>query len=203
MSEQIAGLVAEVERQTDEILRLAGSLGPEAFLWRPHPDKWSVGEHIEHVSLTNRPYLEAIDESVRAAREAGWSGTGPYRGGLVGRWFARLMEPPPSRRLPTVGHLEPPPELGQETVLAELQAVHEATVTSLRAAEGLDLGRAKIRSPFLKLMKLPVIQAFEVMFAHTRRHIWLMREVMEAPGFPAGPRGADIAGESGSPGEAG
>jgi hypothetical protein len=207
MSEQIDRLIAEVERQTREILRLAGSLGPEAFLWRPQTDKWSVGEHIEHISLTNRPYLKAIDESVRAAREAGRTGAGPYRGGLIGRWFTRMMEPPPRRRMPTVEHLEPPPDLDREAVLVELEAVQEATITSLRAAEGLDIGRARIRSPFLKLLKLPVIQAFEVMFAHTRRHIWLMREVMGASDSPAtagepGGRGEpDVPGDPGFPGE--
>ena len=185
MSEQTAALVAEIRRQTDEILQLAGALEPAEFLWRPHPDKWSVGEHIEHISLTNRPYLSAIDESVRAAREAGWSGSGPFRGGWIGRWFARWLEPPPGKRTRTPDYLEPPPDLDREAVLAELQAVQEATMTSLHAAEGLDIGRAKIRSPFLKVLKLPVIQAFEVMFAHTRRHIWLMREVLGNPGFPS------------------
>lgn len=184
MSEQIAALIAEVERQTGEIVGLAGALDPDVFLWRPEPDKWSVGEHIEHISLTNRPYLAAIDEAVRAARAAGWRGDGPYRGGPVGRWFAGMMEPPPRRRLPTAKRLEPPPDLEREMVLTEVQAVQEATVTSLRAAEGLDIGRARIRSPFFRLLRLPVIQAFDVMLAHTRRHIWLMREVMEAPDFP-------------------
>lgn len=184
MSGQIGGLMAEVERQTGEIVGLADCLDEDSFQWRPKPDKWSVGEHIKHISLTNRPYLDAIDQALHEAREAGWSGAGPYRGGPVGRWFARMMEPPPRRRLPTVGRLEPPPDLDRESVLTELAAVQEATVTSLRAAEGLDIGRAKIRSPFLKLLRLPVIQAFEVMLAHTRRHIWLMREVTGAPGFP-------------------
>ena len=60
---------------------------------------------------------------------------------------------------------------------------------SLRAAEGVDLRRASIRSPFMKLLKLPLIQAFEIMFAHTRRHIWLMREVLGSPDFPSERRG--------------
>lgn len=184
MSGQIADLVDEVERQTGEILGLVGDLAPKAFGWRPEPDRWSIGEHVEHISLTDRPYLAAIDESVRRAREAGWSGAGPYRGGFVGRWFIRTMEPPPRRRMPTLKRLEPPTDLEREPVLVELQAVQEATITSLRAAEGVDIGRAKIRSPFFRLLKLPVIQAFEVMLAHTRRHIWLMREVMDAPDFP-------------------
>jgi len=183
MSEQIEALIVEAERQTEEILQLAASLEPDAFLWRPTPDKWSVGEHIEHISLTNRPYLAAIDESVRAAREAGLTGAGPFRGGPIGRWFTRLLEPPPRRRMPTTSSLKPPPDLNRDQVLGELQSVQEATVASLRTADGVDLRRANIRSPFMKLLKLPVIQAFEVMFAHTRRHVWLMREVLESPDF--------------------
>ena len=189
MSEQIEALIAEVERQTEEILQLAGPLEPDAFLWRPRPDKWSVGEHIEHISLTNRPYLTAIDESARAAREAGLTATGPFRGGPIGRWFTRFLEPPPRRRMPTTSSLSPPPDLDRDQVLGELQSVQEATATSLRTADGVDLRRASIRSPFMKLLKLPLIQAFEVMFAHTRRHIWLMREVLDSPDFGSGGQG--------------
>jgi hypothetical protein len=189
MSEQIEALIAEAERQTEEILQLAASLEPAAFLWRPRPEKWSVGEQIEHISLTNRPYLTAIDESVRAAREAGLTAAGPFRGGPVGRWFTRFLEPPPRRRTPTTSSLKPPPDLNRDQVLSELRSVQEAIVESLRNADGLDLRRASIRSPFLKLLKLPLIQAFEIMFAHTRRHIWLMREVLGSSDFGSEGRG--------------
>ena len=59
------------------------------------------------------------------------------------------------------------------------------TEKMLESARGLDLGRARMRSPFMKLISMNLAEAFQVIFAHNRRHFWLAREVMQQPGFPA------------------
>ncbi|MBI4410545.1 MAG: DinB family protein, partial [Gemmatimonadetes bacterium] len=72
-------------------------------------------------------------------------------------------------------------------LLADFRAAQGEVVASLRAAEGVDLGRAKLRSPFFKPLKLTAGQAFQVILAHTRRHIWHMRRVLEDAHFPREP----------------
>jgi hypothetical protein len=51
-------------------------------------------------------------------------------------------------------------------------------------ADGIDLVRAKAKSPILPLFTWSLGAMFAIMLAHERRHIWQAREVRNAAGFP-------------------
>ncbi|MDX1577347.1 MAG: DinB family protein, partial [Gemmatimonadota bacterium] len=133
-------------------------------------------EHIAHLTLTDRPYFPPIRAALDGERASGRSAEGPFKGGMLGNWFARMLEPPPRRRLKTAKKLEPPRELRREEVSADFVACRDELLALMRAADGLDLDRARLRSPFLALLKMPVSSAFAVLLAHGRRHIWIARE---------------------------
>jgi hypothetical protein len=58
-------------------------------------------------------------------------------------------------------------------------------IDRLRQANGLDLSRARVRSPASKWLRMPLGSGFAVMTAHERRHLWQARRVTSSPGFPA------------------
>ncbi len=133
-----------------------------------------------HLALTARPYLEAIDAAVEKARRRGRTSEGPYRRGALGRWFARTMEPPPRRSLPTLRRLVPPERPEVDEAHRALAEARDAFLASLRRAEGVDLGRAKLRSPFFPLLRFRASDAFHIVLAHNRRHLWHARRTVEA-----------------------
>ena len=51
-------------------------------------------------------------------------------------------------------------------------------------ADGLDLRRARHRSPAIGIFRWSLGTMFAVMLAHQRRHIWQARQVLNQPGFP-------------------
>jgi len=53
----------------------------------------------------------------------------------------------------------------------------------IRQADGLDLPRARARSP-LRVWKWSLGTFFAVALAHERRHIWQARQVSNEQGFP-------------------
>ena len=173
-------------RQTREVEELLAGLSREQLAWRPEPKKWSVSEHVAHLPRTNAPYLEAIGESLADARERGLTARGPFRRPWLAEWVIRMMEPPPGLKIPTMKELVPEPGLSRSRVLEIWRESQSALLASVDEAEGLDLGRAKLRSPFLPLLKLTVDQAYRAVLAHNRRHIWHARRTMEAEGFPPG-----------------
>ncbi len=186
MSTYLEGIAKEIERQTHEVVDLFGALDEAALRWRPRPEKWSIAEHVAHLTLSNRPYLPAIDASVAAARRGGRLGPGPYRGSWLGQRFAASLEPPPRRRTKTFKKLTPAPSLDTSAALSEFRACQGELLEVIRRAEGVDIGRAKLASPHFRLLRLRVIDALDALLAHTRRHIWLVREVQDQPGFPGG-----------------
>ena len=174
----------QVEMQTAEIAVLGERLSQEHVDWRPRPDKWSVGEHLAHLLLTNEPYLDAIAASVRAAKESGLTGSGPYRYSWAGNLFVRSMEPPPRLRMRTTRGLVPIPARPKADLIRAFSAVQDRLVQELEAADGVDLARATMRSPFLRMLKLSAGQAFSVLLAHNRRHLWHIRQILADPDFP-------------------
>jgi hypothetical protein len=55
----------------------------------------------------------------------------------------------------------------------------------IAAAADVDINRATLPNPFLRIVRLRVSTALMVLAAHDRRHLWQAEQVRTAPGFPA------------------
>lgn len=177
MSGQIDELMERVRDQTAEARALAAS-DPAGFARRPEEGRWSAAEHLAHLTLTGRPYLDVMNPALSDARSGGRLSEGPFRGGAIGNWFARMMSPPVTRRMKTMAKLTPASDLTSEAALAGFEAFQEALASSLELGRGVDLDAAKMRSPFLAILRMPLYSAFLVLLNHADRHLWLAREAM-------------------------
>ncbi|MEN8373963.1 MAG: DinB family protein [Gemmatimonadota bacterium] len=182
----VADWVVESDRQREELRALIDAYSTEELMWRRGPGKWAIADHVSHLVLTNSAYIPAIAEAARRAKDAELLGTPPYRSSFVGSRFLRMLEPPVVRRFKTMKRLEPstddtPPAARVEAFEAGMEHLERV----LRGAADVDLGRAKMRSPLMWLMKLTLAEAVQVVLAHNRRHLWLADEVIRSPGFPA------------------
>jgi hypothetical protein len=164
---------------------LAGGLTHQQFNWRPEPGVWSVGQCFDHLNAYHRRWLPLLEEAIERGRAQGLLHPGPYSYGFLSRWFLANMEPPAKRKFKAPRSLEPPPECQPEVVMPEFLALHERFEKLLRAADGLDLARIRVRSPVTRWIRHSLGGSFWLLAAHDRRHIYQAREVCKAPGFPA------------------
>src|SRR5688572_33413751 len=74
---------------------LADSLSPAQFNWRPAPGKWSVGECFDHLAIATGLMLSRVRPVIDRGQVKGIMGTPPFRYGMLGGWFVRMMETPP------------------------------------------------------------------------------------------------------------
>ncbi|MEB3323445.1 MAG: DinB family protein [Synechococcaceae cyanobacterium] len=205
MHAEIEAVRDRLGRQTEDITTLVRGLDDDTFSRRPAEGRWAVAEHLAHLCKTIPPYSQARREAVGRARERGWAhGKGPFRGTWLGEKFKGMLEPPPKRRVKTFGAMTPPPpeKLDRDETLARFRACQEELTGVLASGDGLDLGRARVRSPFapfLPFLRFAVIQSGVHMAAHTDRHLWLMREALEQMGV-VDPSAPDLDEEPGSPG---
>jgi len=172
----VDSLLAALRAQTAEIHAFAEALDPDTFRARPGEAKWSAGEHIAHLTLTNRIYARAIDEAVAKAREGGLTGDGPYRGTIMGRLFLFALQPPPRMNVKTFLHLVPPRDTDPQQTLEAFEAAQRQVEASLESARGVDLGRARMRSPFMAFLRMAVVESFQVVLTHNARHLWHARD---------------------------
>jgi len=69
-------------------------------------------------------------------------------------------------------------------VVAAFRAYQVQYVDRLHQANGLDLARARMVSPVLRWLRMPLGSGFAMMLAHERRHLAQARRVLSAEGFP-------------------
>lgn len=186
----LEALAAESRRQVDELSQIVSGLSAEALRWRPDEARWSVAGHIAHLCLVNGPYIAAMRTRIgRAGERDRARSSEPFRHPRIARWFVGTMEPPPKRRMKTMRSMVPDPGLDVDDVLGEFREQLEDYREMLVTARQLDLGRARFGSPFFGLLRFSLGTGFELVLAHNRRHIWLIRELMERDDFPAGGSG--------------
>lgn len=184
-SADLSEVELEIRGQTTEVERIVGGLSVGALNWRPSPAKWSVGGHVAHMVIVNGPYIETIASCLAAARDRGRLGEGPYRHGWFGRWFAGAMAPPPKKRWKTAPKMVPDPEVEGADVLRAFRDCQQDLARLAGEARGVDLGRARMSSPFMKILRFSAGAAFGILLSHNRRHLWLIDELMADPAFPS------------------
>ena len=185
----LAREIDELRKQFEQISidadTLVTPLGPEQFVWKPGPNRWSIAECLEHMNATARFYLPAIDEGIADAIRNGAYAEGPFKYNLIGRISSRVMEPPARFRMRAAIDKIPGPQRPKRETLAGFRAYQVQYVDRLRQANGLDLSRSCVRSPLASWIRIPLGSAFASMAAHERRHLWQARKIMEWTGFPA------------------
>jgi hypothetical protein len=184
LTPQIDEFRREFERLADEADALVAPLSDEQFYWPPAPESWSIAQCIDHLNVTARLYLPQLDEGIANAIRQGLYGEGPFKYWWLARLFVRMLEPPPKMRVKTPSLFHPPPARTRREIMAAFRAYQVQYVDRLRQANGLDLARARVRSPAASWIQVPLGTGFMAMTAHERRHLWQARRVLEAPGFP-------------------
>lgn len=166
-----------------EVRNLTGPLDEEAYNRQPAPGSWSAAECVEHLSVTAREMIPAMEAGIRRARERGWLAHGPFEYGRFERWFARQAgggQLPPRRRLKAPKLYRPPHRrYDKEEAVAEFLRLQDAYVDVLQLASGIDLARVKVPSPALSLVRLSLGQWLCAMEGHQRRHLWQARRALE------------------------
>lgn len=163
--------IVDQERRVDRLLE---GRSDDQVRRRPAPERWSMGEHLEHLAITTGLYVELLEGAVAKARERGWTGDAPYRRGPVGSFAVRAMEPPVRMKLRAPRIMRPPSDVGRDEVTARFRESHDAFLDLLVGADDVDLGRVIVTSPVTRLLRFRAIQACELVAAHVERHLWLI-----------------------------
>jgi hypothetical protein len=112
-------------------------------------------------------------------------GPGPYKYNWIGRILVASVAPPPRFRVRTPRVFEPMPNRRRQEVMAAFRAYQVQYADRLRQANGLDIARARVASPALRWLRMPLGSAFALTIAHERRHLQQAAAVIQAPGFPS------------------
>lgn len=180
----VARYVEELDAVSERVDRLVRVLSVDQLAWRPSDRSWSVGECVDHLVRAGHLWAAACERASARGRASGRFGEPPFRLGLVGAAFVRLMEPPARARFRAPRRMRPERPLDAHATLDAFEAAQRRLVETARAAEGLDLSGVIVHTPSSPFLWLNLAASFAAVAAHERRHVWQAEGIMDSPGFP-------------------
>jgi hypothetical protein len=161
---------------------LVAGLTEEEGVWRMTPGTWSIAECLDHLAITNRLYLAAMEEAAEQARQRGRMRRGPAMPGWFGRWFVNLLEPPvnPRFKLKAPRMIQPRKGPALADAFARHEASQHAVRSFLRTNADLDLAGILFPNPFIRGIRFSLATGLHNIVAHERRHLWQAWSVRRA-----------------------
>jgi hypothetical protein len=165
------------------VLRTVRKLDQVQADWKVAPDRWSVGEILHHLALSNRAFARALEALVRRGRREGLvCPPGGRRSWPRVRSIADARASGPVVNPPQV---TPTHGLSIDALRDELAESHAAVMARLPDLAGLDL--ASLRLPHPLGFDLNLYQWADIAGAHERRHLAQIEAVTTHAAFPGRP----------------
>lgn len=172
----------EADRHADA---LVADLSDAQFHWQPDGGRrWSVAQCLEHLAVGAEVYLACMRGAVERAKQERSVRRGPLAPGFFGRQFANSLEPPVRFRGRAPKAIVPGSTLSRAEILSRFHGSHAALKAMAREAATIDANRATFQNPFLKMVRMKLSSAFQVINAHDRRHLWQAEQVIARGDFP-------------------
>jgi len=152
-----------------DLTRLTTDLTECQFHAPPRAGGWSIGQCIEHLTLTGNAFLakwDAAFKTPRASRDESF----PYS--WWQRGFLQLAEPPYRIKVKTSRPFDPYLRRPKEETIERFLRMHRQVAGRVSASQGVDAAAVKIDSPFVSRIRYPLGFSFDLALAHERRHLW-------------------------------
>lgn len=176
--------IAQARSTRYAALRDFAGLRPAALQWKPAPDRWSVGQCLEHLIASNASYTSLF----QSIAEGTYRKTLAERIPLLPRLFGPLvrwsMAPESGVKVKTTQAFEPSESRVSERVVDEFAESVDALVASIAALEHVDLERFVVTSPFASFVCYRLKDAIPVAVVHLERHRLQAVRVTEHEEFP-------------------
>lgn len=176
-------LISELNARDEFATSVATDLSVEQLNWNPRPGSWSIGQCLEHLSVGNEMYCNAVANALEQRATGAVEKVTPR---FFGRMFIRrFIEPSENIRPAKAPKVVRPSKQISPSVLDRFIASNETARELIYRARNHDVNRIRFRNPFVPgLLNFTVGTAFEILSKHDLRHLLQAERVKNAPGFP-------------------
>jgi uncharacterized damage-inducible protein DinB len=165
----------DMRRTHARIIEIARRLGPEELVRRPAPDKWSVGDVLEHLLLMDALFLGYVEPLVRASTRDASAFARPWRPTFLGNKIAEsLVNPKPAKAIKKTTARTPRAAVVER--FAEDAARFEGI---LEDSALIDWNAVRLRPPVMPWLpiKINLGDVFRIHTVHVQRHLGQIERV--------------------------
>jgi hypothetical protein len=177
MRPELASITSELDATTAHAKAIAERAGDDHWNQRPAPDKWSVGECLDHLNRSSEAYFPLFEKALEGAPNAS---PGRLRRDVPGWLLCTMLEPPVRMKVKTSTRFVPPMDVpARAEVVDRFESVQEKVKQFIARSDAVDVAKIKIRSPFAEKLKYSVYSALCVLPVHQRRHLWQAERALD------------------------
>jgi hypothetical protein len=174
----------ELESITNEIINYSvenfKSLSKEKLLQKPSPEKWSIGECLQHLVKYGEFYLTAMETEL--AKEKNSKPSVIFKTGYFGNKFAEMLrykeQGMKSMKAPKIESLYF--ATVQENIVDIFLAQQNKHLELLAKTKNLNLAKVKVPIALTKLIKTKIGDTLRFSIYHNQRHFIQATKVLES-----------------------
>ena len=177
-------LLKQLDEADAHARRLMKGLTDAQLNWKADPTSWSIGQCLEHLSISNEVYTEPI---VRALHGRSSHPVETITPGWFGRWFLNSYIEPDTQKAKAKapGKIKPVASRLDAAILDRFLASNAKVRAAITLARDVDVNRVRFKNPFVPIIRFTVGTGLLLLVRHDRRHLLQADRVRANRLFPA------------------
>lgn len=184
MNTELKDLITSIRQSSDRVKQSFGSLTESQLNWKPAPDKWSVGECIDHLITANRSYFPALDKIAAGEhKNSFWQSISPLSG-MWGSMLLKMVSPEYPKKAKAPAVFIPSNSSVSRDIIDDLVKCNDQFISYLERFGDLDLKKIIISSPVNSFITYSLDDTLKIITNHEVRHLDQAERVTNMDGFP-------------------
>ena len=177
-------LVSISEIIAEDFQKTFGGLTGGQLNWKPGEKEWSVAQCVEHLVITNNLYFENIQKVADGNHKNNIYSKIPLIPNLTGLVMKKVLSPEWRPKIKTFEMFKPAKSSVREDILEVFDKNQRRLISLMDATKNLEVRKIKVAEPIGRAVNLRLIDAFEILVVHEKRHFNQAKRVLNLPEFP-------------------
>jgi hypothetical protein len=184
MQDFVQSQIEIIKNVSAEAVDAFGKLSCEQLNWKPAPDKWSIGQVLDHIIVSDRTYFEQFDEVAEGRHHNSFY----QKMGFISRFWGKQMikdiSPNSNKTFKAPTIFKPTDSNVKDTIVLDFKNHQRQMKGYFERLSGLPISDIVIYSPVTKVLIYSLRDGIELLTVHQLRHLAQAKRVLESPGFP-------------------
>lgn len=184
MNDRLRDLAEGLEAVSDEVRNSFGHMSSAQLNWKPSPEKWSIGQCLDHLLIGNLEMASQMELKLRGDGNPTFFEKIPLLPGIFGPLVVNAVSPGTARKSKNPKVLEPAESDIPADIVAKFLESQEKVADAMKMSDNVDLEKTIMTSPVAKFVTYSLLDGFRITVFHGQRHLAQAKRVMEMEGFP-------------------
>jgi hypothetical protein len=177
-------ITKNLELVSQKVENTFGGLSVQQLNWKPTPEKWSVGQCIKHIILSNELYFNMLDSIANGTKMSNFWEKMPLLPQMFGNLLIKSIHPKNLTKTKTISKVNPIQSNIEADIISLFRQHQNRLIEKLLASQTVNAQSTIITSPFAGFVVYSLFDLYNILWIHEERHFLQAKRVMEEASFP-------------------